>query len=148
MASWSKLTQAELRVLLRSHGQPTGGGKAALVQRLSAFLSEADDSDDSGAEPDDGVGEGGRGPSASEAAELEAAGASTELSAWRAATSQAGAAASPCVGSRASTGTGEGGMCAAAGRSEGCGGHRLCRAASAPRAAQRADLPAPAARRA
>ena len=37
---------------------------------------------------DDDVGGEGDGPSASETAELEAAGASTELSAWRAATSQ------------------------------------------------------------
>jgi hypothetical protein len=40
MAGWSKLTQAELRTLLRSHGQPTNGSKAALVQRLAAFLSD------------------------------------------------------------------------------------------------------------
>jgi hypothetical protein len=87
MAGWSKLTQVELRALLRSHVQPVDGSKAALVQRLTAFLS-----DDSGAAAgDDDVGDDGDqrgdGPSASEATELEAAGASTELSAWRAATS-------------------------------------------------------------
>ena len=87
MAGWSKLTQVELRALLRSRAQAIGGSKAALVQRLTAFLS-----DDSGAAAgDDDVGDDGDqrgdGPSASEATELEAAGASTELSAWRAATS-------------------------------------------------------------
>ena len=82
MAGWSKLTQAELRVLLRSHSLPADGSKAALVQRLTAFLSGS-----GAAAGDDDVGEGG-GPTASEATELEAAGASTELSAWRAATSQ------------------------------------------------------------
>jgi N-acetylneuraminic acid mutarotase len=82
MAGWSKLTQVELRALLRSHVQPVDGNKTALVQRLTAFLS-----DDSEATCDDDVGEGGPSPSASETAELEAAGASTELSAWRAATS-------------------------------------------------------------
>ena len=40
VAGWSKNTQAELRTLLRSHGQPTDGSKAALVQRLTAFLSD------------------------------------------------------------------------------------------------------------
>eukprot|EP01046_Picozoa_sp_COSAG06_P018192 COSAG06_NODE_1258_length_10078_cov_2.895280_2_plen_504_part_00 len=81
MAGWSKLTQVELRALLRSRVQPADGSKAALVQRLTAFLS-----DGSEATGDDDVGEGD-GPSASETAELEAAGASTELSAWRAAKS-------------------------------------------------------------
>ena len=71
MAGWSKNTLVELRALLRSHAQPIGGSKAALVQRLTAFLS-----DDSGAfseSGDDDVGEEGDGPSASETAELEAA---------------------------------------------------------------------------
>ena len=40
VAGWSKNTQAELRTLLRSHDQPTDGSKAALVQRLTAFLSD------------------------------------------------------------------------------------------------------------
>jgi hypothetical protein len=81
-AMWSKLTQVELRALLSALGQSTDGSKAALVQRLTAFLR-----DDSGAAgDDDDVGERD-GPSASEAAELEAAGAITELSAWRTATS-------------------------------------------------------------
>ena len=75
MAGWSDLTQIQLRVLLRSHSQPADGSKAALVQRLTAFLS------------DDSEAQGGRGPSASEAAELEAAGASKELDSWRAAIS-------------------------------------------------------------
>jgi|EP01046_Picozoa_sp_COSAG06_P028306 hypothetical protein len=85
MAGWSNLTQLQLRTLLRSHGQPTDGGKAALVQRLAAFLSDDNKADVDG-DRDDDVGEGG--PSASETAELEAAGASTELSAWRVAMSQ------------------------------------------------------------
>ena len=66
MAGWSNLTQLQLRTLLRSHGQPTDGGKAALVQRLAAFLSH-----DREATGDGDVGEGD-GPSASETAELEA----------------------------------------------------------------------------
>jgi hypothetical protein len=76
-AGWAKLNQIELRVLLRSHDQPADGSKAALVQRLTAFLS-----DDGEATGDDDAGdERGRGPtSASEAAELETAGARTELS--------------------------------------------------------------------
>jgi hypothetical protein len=82
MTGWAKNTEAELRTLLRSHGQPTDGSKAALVQRLTAFLSdgagEADGDDDDGDER----------PSASEAAALEAAGANTELEAWRAATTR------------------------------------------------------------
>ena len=67
MAGWSKLTQIELRTLLRSRGQPVDGSKAALVQRLTAFLSH-----DREATGDGDVGEGD-GPSASETAELEAA---------------------------------------------------------------------------
>ena len=55
MAGWSKLTQPQLRVLLRSHGQPTDGSKTALVQRLAAFLSDAAASEE--AADDDGVGE-------------------------------------------------------------------------------------------
>jgi hypothetical protein len=83
-AGWAKLTQVELRVLLRSHDQPADGSKAALVQRLTAFLS-----DDGEATGDDDAGdERGRGPSASEAAELEAAGEGAELDAWRASVTQ------------------------------------------------------------
>jgi hypothetical protein len=80
MAGWSKNTQVELRALLRVLGQPTGGGKAALVQRLSAFMS--DNRDATG----DGVGEGrGEGLSESEATELKTAGAGAELimNAWQ-----------------------------------------------------------------
>ena len=74
MAGWSKNTQVELRALLRVLGQPTGGGKAALVQRLTAFLSDGSEAtgDERGSGP----------PSASEATELEAAGADRELSVW------------------------------------------------------------------
>jgi hypothetical protein len=68
MAGWSKLTQVELRALLRSRAQAIGGSKAALVQRLTAFLS-----DDSGAFSESGDDDVGGGPSASETAELEAA---------------------------------------------------------------------------
>jgi hypothetical protein len=67
MAGWSKLTQIELRTLLRSRGQPVDGSKAALVQRLTAFLSH-----DREATGDGDVGEGD-GASASETARLEAA---------------------------------------------------------------------------
>jgi hypothetical protein len=79
MAGWSKLTQVELRALLQVLGQPTGGSKAALVQRLAAFM----DSDCEAA------GDRRRWrASASEVAELEAAGARTELDAWRTANAQ------------------------------------------------------------
>jgi hypothetical protein len=76
MAGWSKNTQVELRALLRALGQPTDGGKAALVQRLTAFLA------DGGSEAT-GDEEGCGGPSASVVTELEAAGADRELSVWR-----------------------------------------------------------------
>jgi hypothetical protein len=82
MAGWSKNTQVELRTLLRALGQATEGSKAALVQRLTAFLAD----DGSEATGD----EGSSGPSASEATELAVAGATTELNAWRAATSHLG----------------------------------------------------------
>jgi hypothetical protein len=66
MAGWSNLTQIQLRTLLELHGQPTDGSKAALVQRLTAFLSEAC------AAGGDSVVEGD-GPSTSEATKVEAA---------------------------------------------------------------------------
>ena len=56
-----------------------------LLGTSCAFLSDDNKADVDG-DRDDDVGEGG--PSASETAELEAAGASTELSAWRVAMSQ------------------------------------------------------------
>jgi N-acetylneuraminic acid mutarotase len=74
-------TQAELRGLLRSISLPTDGSTATLVQRLAAFLR-----DDGEATGDDDAGN--EGPSASEAAALETAGADTELEAWRAATTR------------------------------------------------------------
>ena len=77
-AGWAKLTQVELRVLLRSHDQPADGSKAALVQRLTAFLSDCAHE----ATGDD------VGLSASEAAELEAAGARAELNSWRSSATQ------------------------------------------------------------
>eukprot|EP01046_Picozoa_sp_COSAG06_P036774 COSAG06_NODE_4086_length_4588_cov_57.562932_2_plen_519_part_00 len=77
MAGWSKNTQIELRTLLRALGQPIDGGKAALVQRLTAFLGGSE------ATTGDERAERGSGPSASEATELEAAGADRELSVWR-----------------------------------------------------------------
>eukprot|EP01046_Picozoa_sp_COSAG06_P054395 COSAG06_NODE_9677_length_1846_cov_1.724671_1_plen_482_part_10 len=40
MAGWSNPTQPQLRALLQSHGQPTDGSKSALVQRLTAFVSD------------------------------------------------------------------------------------------------------------
>jgi hypothetical protein len=79
---WSNLTQLQLRALLRSHGQPTDGSKAALVQRLAAFLSD----DGRGVAGDESQCESG--PSTSEAAALEAAGANTELEGWRVATTR------------------------------------------------------------
>eukprot|EP01046_Picozoa_sp_COSAG06_P015827 COSAG06_NODE_1027_length_11028_cov_3.385031_7_plen_561_part_00 len=82
IAGWSNLTQLQLRALLQSHGQPNDRRKAALVQRLTAFMS-----DDSEAAGDNDKCEVAGGPSSSEVAELEAAGAITELSAWRGATS-------------------------------------------------------------
>jgi hypothetical protein len=50
MAGWSKNTQVELRALLQVLGQPTGGSKAALAQRLTAFMSD-DVGDDSERRP-------------------------------------------------------------------------------------------------
>jgi hypothetical protein len=70
MAGWSKNTQVELRALLRSHGQSIDGSKAALVQRLTAFLSDSMRSSLSVAAGDV---VGGEEPSASKAAEQEAA---------------------------------------------------------------------------
>ena len=40
MAGWSMLKQVELRALLSALGQPTDGGKAALVQRVATFMSD------------------------------------------------------------------------------------------------------------
>ena len=36
--AWSKLTELELRALLRALKQPADGGKAVLVQRVTAFF--------------------------------------------------------------------------------------------------------------
>jgi uncharacterized Ntn-hydrolase superfamily protein len=145
MADWSKNTQVELRTLLRALGQATEGSKAALVQRLTAFLSDGSEAtgDERGSGP----------PSASEATELEAAGADRELSVWhdavgrldkattflvqaQATETQARTAAAQARGERAQQ---------KAGRGRGNRGTR--RPADAPHAIQRADLPAAAARR-
>eukprot|EP01046_Picozoa_sp_COSAG06_P032801 COSAG06_NODE_3303_length_5532_cov_4.124425_2_plen_538_part_00 len=88
MAGWSKLTQVELRALLQVLGQPTGGSKAALVQCVTAFMTSDDVGDDSEAPGEKVESEAAGGPSAPEAAELEAAGARIELNAWRAATAR------------------------------------------------------------
>eukprot|EP01046_Picozoa_sp_COSAG06_P090613 COSAG06_NODE_36930_length_441_cov_1.020468_1_plen_124_part_01 len=85
MAGWSMLKQVELRALLSALGQPTDGGKAALVQRVATFMS--DDLEAAAATRPADDDEGGGGPSASEAAELRAAGMITALNAWQAAMS-------------------------------------------------------------
>ena len=79
----SNLTRVQLRALLHSHGQPTDGTEAALAQRVAAFMSD-DSSSSRGVAGEKTQSESG--PSASEAAALEAAGVDTELEAWQAAT--------------------------------------------------------------
>ena len=77
---FSMLNQDELSALLRSVGQhaapPQSGNQAALVARLTAFMS--------------GEHRGGGGPGFTVVAELEAAGADAELGVWQASADRLG----------------------------------------------------------